>query len=352
MFFVLAGTSYAKNEPWTSAGSYDIPANTISPTVGPILDAGVNYKVVVSGTYMAGDGIEADALCSYRTASSSEWTDLVSTYESYGTTLLDLMVNGESIWGTMCSPDHTYTQVIKGDGNLSNLFIFDTHPSNNTGDLHVEFYKFWKATGESNSCTTLQGGDILYSSGHYLAGQPIKTGFDAYGYNYQAHMFSGSYTNSYLGGAGFPPYLGDDEAYLAANPAAEAHWAWPYRSTQLLMKWNDAWLANTDCDNDGKLDRHYGYPTYIGSGAWLTNHQWDSYPLDENEYKWNYFIKIVATPADATTVGGIWYNADGAEIGPVIWGEFATILEIYNDQGTGEHGVFYKSPVGPGFGKY
>ena len=355
VLFAFVKVSYAKAEPWTAAGSRDVQSNTTTPELGPILDAGFNYKSVVTGTYLAGDGIEADALCSFRTGSSTEWTDLVSTYESYGTTLLDLMVNGESNWGTTCSPDHTYSQVITGDGTMPNLFILDTYPSNNTGLLHVEFYKFWKATGGPNSCTTLQSGNILYSAGHFLADTPIKPGFDIFGYNYQAHLFSGSYFNAYAGGAGFPPYLGDDTAYLTDSPTAEDHWAWPYRTTQVLMKWNDAWLANTDCDADGKLDRHYGYPSYRGSGAWETNHMWDAYPDTEDEtviYKWNDFYKIVAVPTDATLIDGTWYNADGGKIGTDIWGEFAIIQEVYNDQGTGDHGVLYKSPVGPGFGKY
>jgi hypothetical protein len=104
-------------------------------------------------------------------------------------------------------------------------------------------------------------------------------GFDAYGVNYQAHLFNGSYFNNYANGAGFPAYDGDDAAYLAANPSAASHWAWPYRSTTVNMKWNDAWLSNQDCDGDGLLDRHYGFPSYIDSGAWETNHMLDTYDL-------------------------------------------------------------------------
>ena len=115
--------------------------------------------------------------------------------------------------------------------------------------------------GKKDDCTTIQEGVLTYSAGHYLEGEPLVVGFDPYGYNYQGHMFKGSYANAYLGGAGYPPYEGDDEAYLAENPGAETHWTWPYRNTQLLMKWNDAWLSNKDCDGDGKLDRHYGYPS-------------------------------------------------------------------------------------------
>ena len=202
-------------------------------------------------------------------------------------------------------------------------------------------------------CVTLQSGKILYSAGHYLAGKPIPVGYDAYGYNYQAHMFSGSYLNVYLGGDGFPPYDGNDATYLDKNPTVASHWAWPYRAVNVIMKWNDAWMSNQDCDGDGKLDRHYGFPSYIGSGAWETNHQSGVYTdASGKNCKWTYFCKIVAVPLDATLVGGKWINSNGTEIGQDIWGEFALTEEVYNDPCAGDHGVAYKSPVGPGFGKY
>jgi len=271
---------------------------------------------------------------------------------------------------------------------------------------------------KKSDCTTIQDGTLLTSDG-----RTITTGYDELGYNYQGHMFNGYYCDSYR----------------------DAAWCQPYKDVKLMMKWNDAWLSNKDCDGDGKLDRHYGYDSYIGSGAWLTNHQsgeykelmlyekdpstwmiiedgaygemvfssisfdfhgygleattdytlirytdpWPGSPvvcLGENktdsdgelvlsglmqeggskiwlvlsddvncdqkkmvkwnptEYlfennliedltvcKWNYFVKIVAAPADAVAVDGIWYTADGTEIGPVIWGAFAIIQEVEND---------------------
>jgi len=126
-----------------------------------------------------------------------------------------------------------------------------------------------KGNGKKDGATMIQDGVLTYSVGHYLDGEPLCVGFDPYGYNYQGHMFDGSYANAYLGGAGLPPYEGDDEAYLAENPDAENHWTWPYRNDRLMMKWNDAWLSNMDRDGDGKLDRYYGFESYIGSGAWL-----------------------------------------------------------------------------------
>ncbi len=175
-------------------------------------------------------------------------------------------------------------------------------------------------------CTTIQDGTLKTSGGDV-----ITTGYDEWGYNYQAHLFNGLYCDSYR----------------------DAAWCQPYKEDNLVMKWNDAWLSNKDCNGDGLLDRHYGFDSYIDSGAWLTNHQSGEYEGEEEGQicKWNYFTKIVAAPADATLVDGVWYNADdGVEIGPVIWGEFATIQEVYNDTCAGIHGIQYLSPDRAGLG--
>lgn len=178
----------------------------------------------------------------------------------------------------------------------------------------------------AQACTTIQAGTLQTS-----AGVAIETGFDSWGYNYQARLFNGKYCDAYQNDA----------------------WCQAWANDDLSMKWNDAWLSNMDCDGDGRLDRHYGFSTYVGSGAWLTNHQKGVY-LDGNgkKQRWEYFVKIVAVPADATLSGGTWFAADGGEIGPAIWGEFAIIQDVYNDTGTGDHGVLYLSPYSAGFGKF
>jgi len=178
-----------------------------------------------------------------------------------------------------------------------------------------------KDSNKFKDCIRIKDGVLVDSNGDLL-----ELGFDKYGYNYQAHMFYGFYSNN---SRPVPPVTEDD--------------------TMLMMKWNDAWLSNKDCDGDGALDR----PSYIGSGAWLTNHMWGTYVGDDgNTYAWTYFVKIVAVPDDAELTGGIWYTADGVKIGEAIWGAFAIVQQVYNDQGTGEHGIEYLSPAGPGFGKY
>lgn len=277
-----------------------------------------------------------------------------------------------------------------------------------------------------NMCTTIQSGELVDKTG-----TTITTGFDMWGYNYQAKLFNGDYCDAYRNAA----------------------WCQEYKDDSLSMKWNDAWLSNKDCDNDGKLDKHYGFDSYIGSGAWLTNHMsgdytewsvlgdWDFdfyyngnlYPhtvsintetdgaftatglgLNDNnpwtatgtvngedftmhidydntvywvdivglitedgsiegtwsnngQYgifstskgiaistncNWNYFVKIVAVPADAVASDGIWYSAKSIEIGPVIWGSFAVIQEVENDVCAGMHGLQYSSAVSNGLGMY
>jgi hypothetical protein len=211
------------------------------------------------------------------------------------------------------------------------------------------------ANGGGN-CTRIQDGILTYSSGHYLEGEPLQVGYDIFGYNYQSHMFVGSYANVYLGRYGFPPYEGDTQAYYqrlvdegyavdlaAAQTLMEAKWYW-YPDVWLNMQWNDAWLSNKDCDGDGSLDRHYGLPDYISSGAWETNHMRGEGDAADD---WTSFVKIVAVPDDATLVNGTWYDANGKEIGENIWGQFAIILDIVSGVG-----ATYVSPAGPGFGKW
>lgn len=152
----------------------------------------------------------------------------------------------------------------------------------------------------------------------------VYAAYDQWGYNYQANIYNGWYDN-----------------YL--KPAVpNEHQRGDLDGIWLQMKWNDAWL-----DEDG--NRHEGFPSYDGSGAWLTNHMIGWYEEDGKVYQWEYFVKIVATStADGDYVdNGYWYNSEGVEIGPVIWGQFAVIQEQEMDRGIN---WIYQSPLGPGLG--
>jgi len=188
-----------------------------------------------------------------------------------------------------------------------------------------------------NTCTTIQDQVLTYSNS---AGK-IPLGFDDWGYNYQGHMFNGWYHNNQRP---VPAYTKD-----TIDQAPSRTW--------LIMKWSDEWISNKDCNGDGKLDRGYSCdPVNAGSsncqGAWLTNHQFGSYEGEDGKIcKWNYFVKMVHPGDDAVKDGNMWYTADGEEIGTVIWGAYARILQISNDTCAGEHGVLnnWEAPTGFGF---
>ncbi len=189
------------------------------------------------------------------------------------------------------------------------------------------------ATTSSSSvgCKTIQSGDLIASTG-----ETIGFGYDTFGYNYQAHIFNGAYSDADR----------DHDGGLDS----------PFSEVNLQMKWNDAWLSNKDCDGDSKLDRHYGFGSYIGSGAWLTNHD---IGFNEDGDRWTYFVKIVAVPEDAGKRDNVWYTGDGIEIGPVIWGAFAVIQQVITGEIPSDFADFdlpfegnYRSPAGSGLGSY
>lgn len=153
------------------------------------------------------------------------------------------------------------------------------------------------------TCDTIQGGTITDK-----AGNPIQSGFDKYGYNYQAHIFDG-----YVGNYSRP-------AVLVTS------------GDKLVMKWSDSWMANVDCNGDGKLDRGLvdGVVNGISMG-WETNHYVGSYEdADGNIQKYTDFVKIV------------WVGEGGD-----LWGQYHLLQEVYNDTGSGN----YRFKDGtPGFG--
>lgn len=116
-----------------------VPADsTVAVSSSSTLESGKDYFLKAYGTANAGDGIEFDAQYSYRTPTSTEWTDAVSTYESYGTGLLDLYVGGADVdWGAY-NIGHTYQISYAGTGSVLSLLINDAYYPNNDGSLSVD----------------------------------------------------------------------------------------------------------------------------------------------------------------------------------------------------------------------
>lgn len=160
-----------------------------------------------------------------------------------------------------------------------------------------------EAKPSGNVCATISGGTITDTKGN-----PITVGFDKWGYNYQAHIFDG-YADNYTRPT-VPVTSGD----------------------KLVMKWSDSWLANVDCNGDGKLDRGLVDGQYTDgiSKGWETNHYNGTYvDADGNPQKYTDFYKIV------------WVGEGGD-----LWGQYHILQEVYNDTS----GNYRLKDGTPGFG--
>ena len=164
-----------------------------------------------------------------------------------------------------------------------------------------------------SNCTNIQSGLLKDSMGN-----TIVSGYDKFGYNYQAHMFNGTYDGSDRNLDG--TYWGDTGDYV---------------DDKLMMKWSDEWLANVDCNGDFKLDR--GLVNGVVGGVslgWLTNQVNGDY-TDFGGVIRHYtdFVKIVWTGP-----------------GSSLWGEYSIIQEVLNDPSGGYRGLLFKEYGAPGFG--
>lgn len=161
-------------------------------------------------------------------------------------------------------------------------------------------------------CENIQSGNITDT-----AGNPLSTGYDDFGYNYQSHMFNGTYDGAdrVMDGA----YWGQTGDFV---------------DDKLIMKWSDEWLSNLDCNGDGKLDRGLVKGVVGGtSKGWLTNQIEGDYTDSEGVNRnYTYFAKIVWTGP-----------------GSPLWGQYTTVQEIENDPFNGTKGLQVKLGA-PGFG--
>ncbi|OGC69973.1 hypothetical protein A2415_04945 [candidate division WWE3 bacterium RIFOXYC1_FULL_39_7] len=163
----------------------------------------------------------------------------------------------------------------------------------------------------SSSCAKIQD-DTIYAS----TGELLHTGYDEFGYNYQAHLFNGTYDSSDRNLDG--TYWGSTGDYV---------------NDSLSMKWPDEWLANVDCNGDGKLDRGLVNGVVGGTSlGWTTNHVNGTYfDADGVEQHYTYFVKIV-------------YVGPGGSL----WGSYEVVQEVYNDPPAGVTGLLFKSDPGLG----
>ena len=180
------------------------------------------------------------------------------------------------------------------------------------------------------------------------------TGFDQWGYNWNAHHFNGYLINAVLGDFLFidyphyqyPPYKGEGMPYWDELVGYFDYFVYfmppELLDCKLVMHWNEKLISNEGV-----------YPEkWMDSNGWITFH----FMYDKDKEKWSHFRRMVAARSTDYVENGMWYNKDGTELGVAtdVWPELI-INQVIN---TGDVPYLfyrtdpYRSPYSPGYGKY
>ncbi|MGZ2369268.1 hypothetical protein ACXR6G_05750 [Ancylomarina sp. YFZ004] len=170
--------------------------------------------------------------------------------------------------------------------------------------------------------------------------------------NWTAHHFNGYLLNTWLGDNIAPlvdyyhwdPYTGDAEDYLNKYPA-ERFFFWDFRDMILEMHWSESLISSEGVYRD----------PWLGSDAWITFH----YKMGEGKDKWSQFLKMIAVKEsdilikDEDGYGLYWVNENEEFIGYYyMWPDLALIqVENTGDLPDGMCPA-YKGPMSPGLEKY
>ena len=178
----------------------------------------------------------------------------------------------------------------EGDGFHAGTVSIDTTGLDIQGEMKGQL-KDSKIAGKWVTTQSIHGSYDGYKSGESWIVNFYPSGFNSYGYNYGACIFSGWLDNYYAAKASNPPPKANDEMY--------------YDEWYLVMKWSEGW------DRARFMGGEWGYD------AWETNH----YTCVTSD-GWTYvtFSKFVWTD-------GVDPDGDGPAY--VIWGSFAKIQDVY-----------------------
>lgn len=177
-------------------------------------------------------------------------------------------------------------------------------------------------------------------------------GFDEWGFNWNAHQFNGYLINMMLGDHYFmgwqhyQQHVYNGEGLEFWNMLVTNYDYFPYLmpiellDTKLNAHWNDALISKEGV-----------YPAiWVDSDAWIVF----KYSGKVGNKNWSHLRKLVASKSTDNLENGIWYNDQWEEIGfeSMYWPELI-VVQVIN---TGEIPSFfydeYRSPWGPGYGKY
>lgn len=189
-------------------------------------------------------------------------------------------------------------------------------------------------------------------SGH--SGNAELSGFDEWGFNWNAHLFQGYALNMLLGDhyfmnwSHYKKHVYNGEGKEFWNMLVESYTYFPYLipyelfNAKLVCKWNDALI-----NKDGV------YPaSWLDSDGWIVF----NYSGEAEGKKWSSMRKLVTACSGDELVNGIWYNEDGEEIGldALFWNDLI-VIQVVNHGDVPSYPFFYQdynSPNGAGYGQY
>lgn len=189
------------------------------------------------------------------------------------------------------------------------------------------------------------------------------TGFDEWGFNWQAQQFNGYTVNLLLGDTyflGWPHYKdtvyhgeGQEfwsmlvDKYYMDTPEGDWHYFPDLMPGDLL----DSWLISHW--NEGTVSKDGVYPEEMfDTNGWISFH----YSGEANGEKWSSFRKLVTARSSDELIEGKWYNDKVQEIGllSVFWPN-RIVVQVVNTGNVPDYPFFYydyNSPSGLGFGNY
>lgn len=185
------------------------------------------------------------------------------------------------------------------------------------------------------------------------------TGFDQWGYNWQAHQFNGYLINAMFGDELYPdapwykkepPFNGDVLAYEESHPEVLEYDFWQYGDMELVMHWNEAMISRDGVYQEPILD----------SDGWITFH----YRKGEGDKRWSQFQKFVCAKSTdykeiyfyddkGNPVFGEWFSKDDKSIGWYYQWPDRILIQVVNTGNLPEGFLpTFRGPLGPGIGNY
>lgn len=204
--------------------------------------------------------------------------------------------------------------------------------------------------------------EIALKSGN--SGNNKPTGFDEWGFNWNAHQFHGYTVNMLLGDhyfMGWPHYkqhVYNGQGTEFWNYLVDTYYLdfgvyqWHYfpdlmpgdlLDSKLVCIWNDA-LINSDGE--------YPQNGWMDTDAWIVF----DYSGEVDGKSWKSMRKLVAAKSTDELIDGTWYTESGEEIGldALFWSDLI-VVQVVNSGDVPPFPFFYydyNSANGPGYGQY